>query len=96
MIVVMYGLPCIFGCIFSLTIFRATSLFVMSAMAALMMRRIANPLGRLGTSTLHSALLALVHLLLELGSVEPSPQDLEVVPVYPSSDKSFISRSTIV
>ena len=55
------------------------------------------PLDGPDTSTLHSDSLALVHLLLEPGSVEPSPQDLGVVPVWsPSSDRSFIGRSTMV
>ena len=51
----------------------------------------------LDASTLHSASLALVYSLLELGFVDPSPQDLGVVLVHsPSSDRSFIGRSTMV
>ena len=55
------------------------------------------PLDRPDTSTFHSASSGFVHLLLEPGFVEPSPQDLEVVPMWsPSSDRSFISRSMMV
>ena len=55
------------------------------------------PLDGPDTSTLHSALSVLVHLLLEPRSIELSPQDLGVVWMWsPSSDRSFIGRSTMV
>ena len=56
-----------------------------------------SPLDEPVTSTLRFASLALIHSLLEPGSVKPSPQDLGVVSVRsPSSDRSFIGRIMMV
>ena len=90
----MHGLPSVFYYILSLVVFEAASLLVMGYISD---AKRYCPLDRLNASTLRSASSALVHLLLEHGFVEPSPQDLGVVLVRsPSIDRRFMGRSTMV